>query len=101
MRKMATLSLVRHVVVRLAVPAAHPPPLCCAPVAYPPSVLPRARTPGQIYTIRTVEDFWGVYNNVIEAAEVPNGTTGAPFTMEKSELSVLELPPTKQVVSCK
>ena len=31
----------------------------------------------------------------------PNGTTGTPFKMQKDELSVLELPPTKQVVSCK
>ena len=31
----------------------------------------------------------------------PNGTTGTPFKMQKNELSVLELPPTKQVVSCK
>ena len=31
----------------------------------------------------------------------PNGTTGTPFKMQKAELSVLELPPTKQVVSCK
>ena len=31
----------------------------------------------------------------------PKGTTGTPFEMQKDELSVLELPPTKQVVSCK
>ena len=31
----------------------------------------------------------------------PNGTAGTPFKMQKAELSVLELPPTKQVVSCK
>ena len=31
----------------------------------------------------------------------PNGTAGIPFKMQKAELSVLELPPTKQVVSCK
>ena len=31
----------------------------------------------------------------------PNGTAGTPFKMQKDELSVLELPPTKQVVSCK
>ena len=31
----------------------------------------------------------------------PKGTTGTPFKMQKDELSVLELPPTKQVVSCK
>jgi predicted outer membrane repeat protein len=31
----------------------------------------------------------------------PKGTTGTPFKMQKDELSVLELPPTKQVVNCK
>ena len=31
----------------------------------------------------------------------PRGTTGAPFKIKQGRLSVLELPPTKQVVSCK
>jgi len=31
----------------------------------------------------------------------PRGTTGTPFKIEQGSLSVLELPPTKQVVSCK
>ena len=31
----------------------------------------------------------------------PRGTTGTPFKTEGGRLSVLELPPTKQVVSCK
>ena len=32
----------------------------------------------------------------------PKGTTGTPFKMKKdSGLTVLELPPSKQVVSCK
>ena len=31
----------------------------------------------------------------------PRGTTGAPFVCPRGNTSVLELPPTKQVVSCK